>query len=317
MPGGGAGARRGEGQQRLPGSLYGGVPGGAGEGVAVTGAAGGGVRGGGVQRLGGGPALLGRGGRTRAGAMPTSQAQTPGRRAASARWPGIWSGSWRDEEGGGADEGQDHVARRPDRVASHSVFCTAASRAPTVTRTTALRVREAVTRATATPPSMPSTAHARVLPRAAQLVVTTAALRRLEGRQLDAVLAHEKGHAQARHDWLLHCSIALADGFPRVPVFAAFRDEMHRLVELAADDVASRRFGRLTTALALIELNEGRGIFGPCPAAQAQVPQRVHRLLTPPNRLTAGRRLRLTAAAALVPAVPVLVAFAPGLRALG
>ncbi|MGQ5606827.1 M56 family metallopeptidase [Streptomyces sp. EKS3.2] len=150
-----------------------------------------------------------------------------------------------------------------------------------------------------------------------QLVVTTAALRRLEGRQLDAVLAHEKGHAQARHDWLLHCSAALADGFPQVPVFAAFRDEMHRLVELAADDVASRRFGRLTTALALVELNEDRGVFGPCPSAQPHVPQRVHRLLTPPNRLSAARRLRLTAAAALVPVVPVLVAFVPGLRALG
>ncbi|MES9544317.1 M48 family metalloprotease [Actinomadura sp. NPDC000600] len=45
------------------------------------------------------------------------------------------------------------------------------------------------------------------LPGAApQLVITTAALRRLKGRQLDAVLAHEQGHAQARHDWLLHCS---------------------------------------------------------------------------------------------------------------
>jgi beta-lactamase regulating signal transducer with metallopeptidase domain len=148
-------------------------------------------------------------------------------------------------------------------------------------------------------------------------VVTTAALRRLRGRQLDAVLAHEKGHARARHDWLLHCSAALADGFPQVPVFAAFRDEMHRLVELAADDVASRRFGRLTTALALVELNEERGVFGPCPVSHGQVPQRVNRLLTDPDRLPASRRLRLTAAAALVPVVPVLVALAPGLRALG
>ncbi|MFD5714617.1 M56 family metallopeptidase [Streptomyces pharetrae] len=150
-----------------------------------------------------------------------------------------------------------------------------------------------------------------------RLVVTTAALRRLKGRQLDAVLAHEQGHARARHDWLLHCSGALAGGFPQVPVFAAFRDEMHRLVELAADDMASRRFGRLTTALALVELNEDRGVFGPGPAPQAHLPQRVNRLLTPPDRLTAARRLRLTAAAALVPAVPVLVTFVPGLRALG
>ncbi|MFE0100751.1 M56 family metallopeptidase [Streptomyces sp. NPDC059009] len=150
-----------------------------------------------------------------------------------------------------------------------------------------------------------------------QLVVTTAALRRLKGRQLDAVLAHEQGHAQARHDWLLHCSDALATGFPQVPVFAAFRDEMHRLVELAADDTASRRYGRLTVALALVELNEDRGTFGPCPTPHAHVPQRVHRLLTAHPRLTAGRRLRLTAAAALVPVVPFLVTFVPGLRALG
>lgn len=77
-----------------------------------------------------------------------------------------------------------------------------------------------------------------------QLVVTTAALDRLKGSQLDAVLAHEQGHVAARHDWLLHCSRALAGGFPQVPVFAAFEAEMYRLVELAADDVASRRFGR-------------------------------------------------------------------------
>ncbi|MGW0876218.1 M56 family metallopeptidase [Streptomyces sp. NPDC002740] len=152
---------------------------------------------------------------------------------------------------------------------------------------------------------------------APQLVVTTAALRRLKGRQLDAVLAHEQGHAQARHDWLLNCSTALATGFPQVPVFAAFRDEMHRLVELSADDMASRRFGRLTTALALVELNEGRGVFGPSPAPQAHVPQRVHRLLTPPGRLTAARRLRLTAAASLVPVVPVLITLVPALRTLG
>ncbi|MCX3059513.1 M56 family metallopeptidase [Streptomyces beihaiensis] len=150
-----------------------------------------------------------------------------------------------------------------------------------------------------------------------QLVVTTGALRRLKGRQLDAVLAHEMGHARWRHDWLLHCSGALAAGFPQVRVFAAFRDEMHRLVELAADDAASRRFGRLTTALALVELNEDRGVFGPCPTPQAHVPQRVHRLLAPAPRLTPAHRLRLTAVAALVPLIPLLVAFVPGLRALG
>ncbi|MCS0636961.1 M56 family metallopeptidase [Streptomyces sp. LP05-1] len=156
------------------------------------------------------------------------------------------------------------------------------------------------------------------LPGAApRLVVTTAALRRLKGRQLDAVLAHEQGHARARHDWLLHCSGALARGFPQIPVFAAFRDEMHRLVELAADDMASRRFGRLTVALALVELNEDRGVFGPCPGPEAHLARRVDRLLTAEPRLTAGRRLRLTAVASLVPVLPLLLTFGPALGTLG
>ncbi|KOU56545.1 M56 family metallopeptidase [Streptomyces sp. NPDC054949] len=149
-----------------------------------------------------------------------------------------------------------------------------------------------------------------------RLVVSTAALGRLKGSQLDAVLAHEQGHVAARHDWLLHCSRALAQGFPQIPVFAAFEAEMHRLVELAADDVASRRFGRLTIALALVGLNEDRGVFGPCPTPQAHVPQRVRRLLSAAPRLSPVRRLRLTALATLVPAVPLLVAFVPGLSAL-
>ncbi|WP_328297166.1 M56 family metallopeptidase [Streptomyces sp. NBC_00435] len=149
-----------------------------------------------------------------------------------------------------------------------------------------------------------------------QLVVTTAALGRLKGSQLDAVLAHEQGHAAARHDWLLHCSRALSRGFPQVPVFAAFEAEMHRLVELAADDVASRRYGRLTVALALVGLNEDRGLFGPGPAPQAHVPQRVRRLLAAAPRLSPARRMRLTALATLAPAIPLLVAFGPGLSAL-
>jgi Zn-dependent protease with chaperone function len=149
-----------------------------------------------------------------------------------------------------------------------------------------------------------------------QLVITTAALRRLKGRRLDAVLAHEQGHVRARHDVLLHCAGALAGGFPQVPVFAAFRDQVHHLVELSADDTASRRFGRMTTALALVELNEERGVFGPGSTPLAELPGRVHRLLEPAGRLTPARRLRVTAMALLVPAVPLLIAFGPGLHAL-
>ncbi|MEH0442167.1 MULTISPECIES: hypothetical protein [unclassified Streptomyces] len=39
------------------------------------------------------------------------------------------------------------------------------------------------------------------------------------------------------------------------------------------------------------------------------------RLLEPPDRLTAARRLALTAAATLLPVLPVAVTLVPGLRA--
>ncbi|WP_103500543.1 MULTISPECIES: M56 family metallopeptidase [Streptomyces] len=150
-----------------------------------------------------------------------------------------------------------------------------------------------------------------------QLMITSGALRRLNGRQLDAVLAHEQGHARARHDWLLYCSGALARGFPQVPVFAAFHREVHHLVEMAADDSASRRFGRMTTALALLGLNEDRDAFTPNRQVPSPLARRVDRLLAPVPHFSGSRRLRLTAAAALLPAVPLLVAFAPGLSSLG
>jgi len=149
-----------------------------------------------------------------------------------------------------------------------------------------------------------------------QLVVTTGALHRLTDHQLDAVLTHERDHARAHHDWLLHLSSALATGFPRIPLFAHFCEQTHRLVELAADDTASRRCGHLTTALALIELNQHRGVLS-CASSHRLLGERVDRLLEPPPRLGRRHRALTTAVAALVPLLPLLIAFAPGLTALG
>ncbi|MGW2519476.1 M56 family metallopeptidase [Streptomyces sp. NPDC001617] len=148
-----------------------------------------------------------------------------------------------------------------------------------------------------------------------QLVVTTGALHRLTDPQLDAVLTHEQDHARAHHDWLLHLSTALATGFPRVPLFAHFCDQTHRLVELAADDTASRRCGHLTTALALIELNQHRGVLS-CSSSHRLLGERVDRLLQPPPRLGRRRRALATAVATLVPLLPLLIVFGPGLSAL-
>ncbi|MFF8404043.1 M56 family metallopeptidase [Streptomyces sp. NPDC015684] len=121
-----------------------------------------------------------------------------------------------------------------------------------------------------------------------RLVVTTGALRRLTDRQLDVVLTHERGHARARHDWL---------------------------VELAADDTAARHCGHVTTALALVELNQHRGVLS-CASSRRLLDDRVNRLLTPPPTLEPRQRTRIAIAAALGPLLPLLIGFAPGIDAL-
>lgn len=150
----------------------------------------------------------------------------------------------------------------------------------------------------------------------ARLVVTTGALRRLGDREFAAVLAHELGHVRARHHWLLQCAEALHSGFPGAMIFRLFRQQVGRLVELAADDSAARRHGRMATALALVELNTAVGPAHTCPSPLAEVPRRVDRLLAGEPRLPVLHRLRLTVTALGAVCAPVLLAFAPGLHAI-
>ncbi|MEV1045404.1 M56 family metallopeptidase [Streptomyces sp. NPDC049916] len=140
-----------------------------------------------------------------------------------------------------------------------------------------------------------------------QLVLTTGALRKLTAEQIEAVLTHELVHARAHHHWLLHLSTALATGFPRIPLFAHFCDQTHRLVELAADDTASRRCGHRTTALALIELNQHRGVLT-CATTRPLLHQRVDRLLQPPARLSFPRKAVVSLYTGVAPLLPPLLA---------
>jgi Zn-dependent protease with chaperone function len=154
-----------------------------------------------------------------------------------------------------------------------------------------------------------------------RLVVTTAALSRLTDNELAALLSHERGHVRHRHHWLAQGAEALAAGFPGVGVFTAFRDQVGELVELAADDRAARRHGRMTTAHAMAEINADRGVFGGCagdaaPAGLAQSPRRVDRLLAGEPRLPVRARLGLTLLALAAPGTVLLLALAPGLTAL-
>ncbi|WP_157245045.1 M56 family metallopeptidase [Nonomuraea typhae] len=149
-----------------------------------------------------------------------------------------------------------------------------------------------------------------------ETVVTTAALGTLSPECLAAVLAHERAHIAGRH----HLVLALADGlsraFPRLPLFTGARDEVVRLVELRADDVAARRHPRVHIAAALVSLATGRAPAFALGAAGETALARVRRMLQPAVPLCGYERATGLAAVALLVAGPAAIALAPGLSAL-
>jgi hypothetical protein len=73
----------------------------------------------------------------------------------------------------------------------------------------------------------------------------------------------------------------------------------------------------MATALALVELNTAVGPDPGCPSPFAEVPGRVDRLLSGVPRLPVLHRVQLTAMALAALGAPLLLAFAPGLQAMG
>ncbi|MER5686193.1 M56 family metallopeptidase [Streptomyces sp. NPDC002205] len=147
-------------------------------------------------------------------------------------------------------------------------------------------------------------------------VITTGALQALDDEQLAAVLAHEDAHQAERHDAVLAWAQTLARAFPRVPLFHTAENEIARLVEMRADDVAAARSGRLTTAAALLAVAGGHTPAAGLAAGGSTAAQRVRRLIEPHRPLNRARIAAgsLTAAAAL--ALPLLVLGGPAAAAM-
>lgn len=130
-----------------------------------------------------------------------------------------------------------------------------------------------------------------------RVVVTTGALRRLDDAQLAAVLAHERAHLTGRHHLVLAFADTLRRAFPRLAPFAVAADETGELVEMAADDAATRTAGRLPLAAALLAVAGADVPTGSLGAGASATGRRVRRLLRGPRPFG---RLPLTAASALV-----------------
>lgn len=147
-----------------------------------------------------------------------------------------------------------------------------------------------------------------------RIVLTTAALDTLDEDQIAAVLAHERAHLRARHDLVIAGAMALSEAFPRIRPFALANEQVHRLVELAADDSATSRCGRLALAEGILNV-----AGGPSPAATLGAGSaggvRVQRLLTPQRRLGALRSTGVLVAVAALLVIPGWLAVAPAFAA--
>jgi Zn-dependent protease with chaperone function len=147
--------------------------------------------------------------------------------------------------------------------------------------------------------------------RSPRVVVSTAALDRLSGSELAAMLAHERAHAAGYHHWLLGVSWLLRRAFPRVPVFTHTARETTRLVEMCADDAATHRHSRLALARALVAMAGPVPAMGALPAAGGDAADRLRRLLDPPRPLPVAASGLLAVGFGALPLLPpVLVMLA-------
>ncbi len=147
------------------------------------------------------------------------------------------------------------------------------------------------------------------------VILTTGAVQALEPGQLDAVLAHERAHLTGRHHRLLAMARIGREVLPFLPLMRDAEEHVARLVELHADDAATRARDPRLLATALVVL----ATASPAPALAAGATdsvQRIHRLLGPSEPLGRPRRHLLRATAAALALTPVLLALTPAVIAL-
>lgn len=113
--------------------------------------------------------------------------------------------------------------------------------------------------------------------RPSAIVVTTAAVSELQREQLAAVLAHERAHLAGRHAALLAVLRSLAAVLPRLKLFSVGAQQVSTLLEMRADDVASRRCGAVALLGGLLTLT-GATPRSALAAAGQDVLARAHRL---------------------------------------
>jgi Peptidase family M48 len=148
------------------------------------------------------------------------------------------------------------------------------------------------------------------------VILTTGAVRALDPGQLDAVLAHERAHLAGRHHQLVAMARIGREVLPFLPLLRDAEEQVARLVELHADDAATRARDPRLLATALVVLATPGHPAPALAAGAADSVQRIRRLLGPREPLGRARRRLLRAAAAALALTPVLLALTPAVIAL-
>ena len=148
------------------------------------------------------------------------------------------------------------------------------------------------------------------------VILTTGAVQALDPSQLDAVLAHERAHLTGRHHWLLAMARIGREVLPFLPLMRDAEQQVARLVELHADDAATRARDPRLLATALVVLASAASPASALAAGATDSVQRIHRLLGPGEPLGRARRHLIRATAAALAVTPVLLALTPAVVAL-
>ena len=148
------------------------------------------------------------------------------------------------------------------------------------------------------------------------VIVTTGAVQALDPGQLDAVLAHERAHLASHHHRLLALARIGRLVLPFLPLMREADSQVARLVEMHADDAATRACDPRSLATVLVALATAASPAPALAAAATDSVQRIHRMLGPAEPLGRARRHLLRGTAAALALAPVLLALAPALVAL-
>lgn len=144
------------------------------------------------------------------------------------------------------------------------------------------------------------------------IVLTSAAMDRLDDAGVAAVIAHENAHLRGRHPLITAVLSALADALPRFTVLTAAARAVPPLLEMCADDTAVGVHGRgplldSLVALACAPAASRVAPEGVLQAAAVAVVARVTRLVTPASARHRWReRTALLAIIGITAALPTL-----------